>query len=317
MNRISKHIMIATATTCLLGTVFLSHDIYANTNAIKSRQITKVTADRISGSKIKISFPAIRKASGYQIVASTSSKFRTKKVLRINKNKGKLTGLSNKTYYIKVRAFKKKKHKTIFYRYSPIVKVLPFTPPPKSVPTPKIAATDAVAQPTQDTSIATATPTSIVAATPTIEPTPTVQPTHSIAQYTGSTLSAYSTKPETKVLTNYTDACNYFTTYPDIKLTKNSGDKLVQEAIDSSYFDQNNLIVVAVRDQLNNLEEYYLDDVTIEDVLLHVTIKHQINGTIPPQYATAPSPYFIYLFEVDKGITSVLETINDVSMEKK
>lgn len=317
MNNISKRIIVATATTCLLGTVLVSHDICSNANAIRTRQVTKVTADRISKSKIKVSFPTVRKASGYQIVASTSSKFHTKKVLRIKKNKGKLTGLSNKTYYIKVRAFKKKKNKTTFYRYSSVVKVLPFTPTPKSVPTPQTAATDAVAQPTQDTSIATASPTSVVAATPTIEPTPTVQPTHSIEQYTASTLSTYSTKPETKVLTNYTDACSYFTTYPDIKLTKSSGDKLVQEALDSSYFDQNNLIIVAVRDQLNNLEEYYLDNVTIEDVLLHVTIKHQINGTIPPQYATAPSPYFIYLFEVDKGVTSVLETINDVVMEKK
>lgn len=313
MNKISKRIIVATATTCLLGTVFFSHGICSNAKVTKTRQVTQITTDRISKSKIKISFPAVKKATGYQIIASTSSKFHTKKVLRIKKNRGKLTGLSNKTYYIKVRAFKKKKHKTIFYRYSPVVKVLPFTPHPKLFPTPQTSTSGAITQPPE----ATVAPTPVVITTPGIEPTPTVEPTHSFAQYTGSTLSAYSTKPETMVLTNYADACNYFTTYPDIKLTKNSGDKLVQEALDSSYFDQNNLIVVAVRDQLNSLEEYYLDNVAIEDVILHITIKHQINGIIPPQYATAPSRYFIYLFEVDKGITSVLETINDVIMEKK
>lgn len=308
MNKFSKRIIVAATTTCLLGTVLLSHDVSSNANATRTGQVTKVTADRISKSKIKLSFPAVRKATGYQIVASTSSKFHTKKVLRIKKHHGKLTGLSNKTYYIKVRAFKKQKHKTIFYRYSPVVKVLPFTPPIQPSPTPQVATNDTVTQPTEDTAMATTTPV--------VEATPTVQPTHFLTQYTGSTLSSYSSKPETKVLTTYADACSYFTTYPDIKLTKNSGDKLVQEALDSSYFDQNNLIVVAVRDQLNYMEEYYLDDATIEDVLLHVTIKHQINGTVPPQYATAPCPYFIYLFKVDKGVTSVLETINDVHMEK-
>ena len=111
--------------------------------------------------------------------------------------------------------------------------------------------------------------------------------------------------------------CTHFTTYPDIKLTEKSGGVLIQEALKNTYFDQNNLIVVAVQDQLNSLEEYYLDDVTIEDVSLHVTIKHLINGIVPPVYATAPSRYFVYLFEVDKGITSVLETVNDVDNTEK
>lgn len=312
MKKMNKPIILVTTITCLLGAVLFSPDTHSNANTIKSKQVTNITTERISKSKIRYSFPAIKKTTGYQIVTSTSPKFHRKKVLRVKKNRGKLTGLSNRTCYIKVRAFKKKKHRTIFYRYSPVAKVLPFTTPPAPVQTPP-----ADTQPTHEDGVLSVTPTAIVEATPCVEPTPTAEPTHWLEQYTGATLSAYSSKPETTVLTNYTDACSYFTTYPDIKLTEKSGGVLIQEALKNTYFDQNNLIVVAVRDQLNSLEEYYLDDVTIEDVSLHVTIKHLINGIVPPVYETAPSRYFVYLFEVDKGITSVLETVNDVDNTEK
>ena len=87
----------------------------------------KVTASVKSSSskQAKVTIKtAAGKVSGYQIKFATNSKFKSAKTKATTKTKYTLTSLkSKKTYYVKVRAYKKVAGKTIYGAYSKTIKV--------------------------------------------------------------------------------------------------------------------------------------------------------------------------------------------------
>ena len=78
-----------------------------------------------SGRKCQVSIKKISGASGYQIMYSTSSKFSGAKTKTTSKTSLTISGLKkNKTYYVKVRAYKKDSQgKKVYGSYSAVKKV--------------------------------------------------------------------------------------------------------------------------------------------------------------------------------------------------
>lgn len=78
----------------------------------------------LKGKKIKVTYKRINGASGYQILYGTSKKFVNAKKKTTKKNCYTLTKLKKgKTYYVKVRAYKKAKGKTHYSVYSAVKKI--------------------------------------------------------------------------------------------------------------------------------------------------------------------------------------------------
>ncbi len=83
-----------------------------------------IKAVNLKGKKIKVTIQKVKGADGYQICYGTSKKFAKAKKKTAKKIVYTLTKLKKgKTYYIKVRAYKKQKGKTYYSTYSKVKKV--------------------------------------------------------------------------------------------------------------------------------------------------------------------------------------------------
>ena len=90
---------------------------------VSKGNITKLTNG--SGKKMTVTMKKVSGAAGYQVVYATNSKFTGKKTKNTSKTSLTLTGLTkNKTYYVKVRAYKKDSTgKKIYGGYSSVKKI--------------------------------------------------------------------------------------------------------------------------------------------------------------------------------------------------
>lgn len=92
--------------------------------AKKPAKVTGVTVKNIKGRKLKVSFKKVKGANGYQLVYSTKKGFKNAKKLLINKNGYTVKKLKKKkTYYVKVRAYKKVNGKKKFGAFSAVKKI--------------------------------------------------------------------------------------------------------------------------------------------------------------------------------------------------
>lgn len=90
----------------------------------KPGKVKALSVKNIKGKKLKITFRKINKVTGYQISYATNKNFQNAKNIKINKTSYTLKKLKKgKTYYVRVRAYKKVK-KTVYYgSYSTIRKI--------------------------------------------------------------------------------------------------------------------------------------------------------------------------------------------------
>lgn len=111
----------------------LQKELKARFAALKQRPITKAdfTPKAIKlfkvtnkkGGKLKVKFGRSSGATGYEISYATNKKFQPAKKITAQKTKATLKRLKKKTYYVRVRAYKKV-NKTIYYsHYSNVKKV--------------------------------------------------------------------------------------------------------------------------------------------------------------------------------------------------
>ena len=98
--------------------------LYAKwTKVTKPSKVNLKSAKNSGKNKLSVSYASVKKASGYQIAYSTSSKF-TKSTTKYTSSKtiGKLK--KGKTYYVKVRAYRKDSTGAKVYgSYSKVIKV--------------------------------------------------------------------------------------------------------------------------------------------------------------------------------------------------
>ncbi len=89
--------------------------------APKAIKLSKVTNKK--GRKLKVKFGKSLGATGYEISFATNKKFKPARKVRVKKTKATLKKLKRKTYFVRVRAYKKV-NKTIYYsHYSNVKKV--------------------------------------------------------------------------------------------------------------------------------------------------------------------------------------------------
>ena len=91
----------------------------------KSSNLTKVNGVKAKAlsKAIKVSFSKVKGAAGYEIIYASNSALLEPGKLTSEGNSTTIKGLeSGKTYYIKVRAYKKVKGKKVFGKYSKVVK---------------------------------------------------------------------------------------------------------------------------------------------------------------------------------------------------
>lgn len=104
-----------------------NYTLYAKWEKIKLGQAKLKSVSNIKKNKVKVSYGKVKNAGGYEIVYSTGSKFAkaVTKTVTTKKTSGTLTGLTGKkTYYIKVRAYKKDSaDKPVYGKYSKVKKV--------------------------------------------------------------------------------------------------------------------------------------------------------------------------------------------------
>lgn len=90
----------------------------AKTVAKKAPKINKATSNKKA---ISLDYTKVSGAKGYQICFSKSKSFKTQKTFTVKGNKSKIAGLSkNKTYYVKVRAYKLVKGKKVYSSWSTV-----------------------------------------------------------------------------------------------------------------------------------------------------------------------------------------------------
>lgn len=94
-----------------------------NTTSYKPDQVNKVAIKNVKGKKAKITIKKVSKATGYQIIYSTNRKFKKASSVKTTKNSYTIKNLKKKTYYIKVRAYRKVNEKTYYGVYSKVVKI--------------------------------------------------------------------------------------------------------------------------------------------------------------------------------------------------
>ncbi|BBF42747.1 phosphatase domain-containing protein [Lachnospiraceae bacterium KM106-2] len=111
--------------------------IVASTNANYQKAVKKVTftvvpkkvsglkVRRLNAKSIKITYQKAKKATGYEVKVSTSKNFAKKntKTIYLSSNRRVQKGLKNKTYYVKVRAYKKDGKHRLYSASSKVVKV--------------------------------------------------------------------------------------------------------------------------------------------------------------------------------------------------
>ena len=84
--------------------------------------IKSVTSTKANTAKVTLS-KKVSGASGYQVQYATNSKFTGAKTKKFTATSVTLTGLSNKTYYFRVRAYKKNGSKAVYGKWSSAKKV--------------------------------------------------------------------------------------------------------------------------------------------------------------------------------------------------
>ena len=97
---------------------------------VKFARLSTVTLSSVkasSGRKLTVSWKKNAKATGYQIQYSTSSKFTAKTTKKVTITKAStvkrvLSGLAKKTYYVRIRAYRKVDSKTTSYSAWSVVK---------------------------------------------------------------------------------------------------------------------------------------------------------------------------------------------------
>ena len=116
--KVGKATVVITGTGKYTGTKEISFSILPNKVALKS---VKSTARR----KATVKFAKVKGGvTGYEVTYSVNKKFTKKKVVRTSKNTIKLKKLkSQKSYYVKVRAFKVSGGEVLYGKYSKVKKV--------------------------------------------------------------------------------------------------------------------------------------------------------------------------------------------------
>ena len=122
---------------CGIATLTISTKATANYTAAKKEIRLTVAPKKVSNVSVKntkkntltLSWKKNKEATGYSIAYSTSSKFRSSKttVKNISKNTTtsyQISNLSkNKTYYIRIRAYKKSGGQKVYSSYSSVKKI--------------------------------------------------------------------------------------------------------------------------------------------------------------------------------------------------
>lgn len=94
------------------------------TASYKPGKVKTISAKNVKGKKIKVTFKKVSKATGYQIVYATNSKFTKAVKIKTKKNTYTLKKLKKgKTYYIRVRAYRKVNGKVYYGKYSATKKI--------------------------------------------------------------------------------------------------------------------------------------------------------------------------------------------------
>lgn len=92
-------------------------------NKLSPNKVTGLTVTQVSDTSATAKWNSVSKASGYQIVYSKNSNFSGNKTITVkgnSTNKATLTNLEKKTYYIKVRAYRKYSNNTYYGSYSSV-----------------------------------------------------------------------------------------------------------------------------------------------------------------------------------------------------
>lgn len=87
----------------------------------KAIKLSKVTNKK--GRKLKVKFGRSSGATGYEISYATNKKFKPARKIRVKKTKATLKKLKRKTYFVRVRAYKKVNKTTYYSHYSNVKKV--------------------------------------------------------------------------------------------------------------------------------------------------------------------------------------------------
>lgn len=94
-----------------------------STTSYKPAKVSKVTLKNVKGKKAKITIKKVSKATGYQITYSTNSKFKNASSVKTTKTSYTIKNLKKKTYYVKVRAYRKVNGKTYYGAYGTVGKI--------------------------------------------------------------------------------------------------------------------------------------------------------------------------------------------------
>lgn len=94
------------------------------TVSYKPEKVKSLSVKNLKGKKAKVTFQKVSKASGYQIIYSTSKSFKNVKKVNVKKTSYTIKKLKKgKTYYVRVRAYRKVNGKIYYGTYSAIEKV--------------------------------------------------------------------------------------------------------------------------------------------------------------------------------------------------
>ena len=94
------------------------------TTSYKPAKVSSITLKNVKSKKVKVTVKKVSNATGYQIKYSTSKKFKKAKTVKTTKTSYTIKKLKKgKTYYVKVRAYRKMNGKTYYGSYSSVKKV--------------------------------------------------------------------------------------------------------------------------------------------------------------------------------------------------
>lgn len=94
------------------------------TVSYKPGKVKNLSVKNLKGKKIKVTFKKVSKATGYQIVYSTNKSFKNAKKVKVKKTSYTIKKLKKgKTYYVKVRAYRKVNGTTYYGTYNTVGKI--------------------------------------------------------------------------------------------------------------------------------------------------------------------------------------------------
>lgn len=179
MNKKMKRVLAGVLTASMVASVPAATQIgaYLQAATVKVGKVKTVKITRSSDGKAKIAVRKVSKANGYQFVYGSNAKLtKNKKTKTTTKTSITLTSLKNdKTYYVKIRAFRKVKGKKVYGAYTKVMKISKV----KVVTTARPTESPAVTDPAQtETPVSSTVPTEVVTSTaPAITGTPQLQET--------------------------------------------------------------------------------------------------------------------------------------------